>query len=274
MFSPVTECWNCHRQCDRYTRTCPYCGAALPVVYGPEPPPAPVTETKPPPAHAPTASVRRPPPRERADFTLNDPASVRERAAEATGFYAEKAAAEISHVQRLVQAMAKNAQAAAVLIICLCVVAYFGTTTSKSETLGMMDASSMKQAADGQLLQRQAVPSIESLTLGPKTVKVEEAWIAQVGRYDYAGTFSRDIVAVPSGQYRMYFRLTITGGPDTLELTTGTPPRPVLTLNLQRDGAPVVIRAIDLPSFVNPPQSVTVRDIQHPEFGTQTFKIH
>src|SRR4051794_39641042 len=119
----MSECWNCHRKCERYTRTCPYCGAALPVVFGPEPPPAPEPAAPP---EAPPEASRRPPPRARAEFVLNDPATMRERAAETTGFIAEKAAQEIDHIQEFLHSMRKNSQAAAVLVICVCIVLYIG----------------------------------------------------------------------------------------------------------------------------------------------------
>src|SRR4051812_41428168 len=104
----MITCWSCKREFEAGTKVCPYCGAAARAVVAPPAPavqPAPAPPPSPAPSRpAPPPAPRRPPPpppRQRTEFVLDEPATLRERATEATGYYAGKAASELGQISTI-----------------------------------------------------------------------------------------------------------------------------------------------------------------------------
>lgn len=262
----MKECWNCLRKLPDEAPLCEMCGATLPVIHAP--PPAPEPERRADKTHRDTT------PYARREFRLDRPASMQERASEAAGFYAERAAVELGRVQRLLQAVGDNLQAAAVLIACVAVVIYLGLVQPKQEELGTMDAASFEQAMALGLFVRQVVPSVETVNWNGGKIRVDEAWIGQLGRYKYASLFTDSTMIVQSGRYRMYFLTSQTDVSGKPQFHVGDPSREVPALKLERNRKPVLVHYVDLPSFVTKPQAIRVLDPARPQDGVARFTLH
>lgn len=244
----MASCWNCLRQTEPYTRVCPYCGAAIPVLYGPEPPPG-FRDAKPaPPAEVP---VRPEPPRERATFTLQTPADAGPAPGSREGARPRR---------RWI--------AAAVVAAALLHLAWSGEAPAPA---AQMDASSTEHAARDGLLIRAVQCSTPNLAFGGARITIQEAWMARVGVVTRVGWFARERIA-PTGPVRVYFRAAVTGHGTPVLFLAGSPQQAVEQLELERDGARVVLHYIDAPDTAAT-HTITLLDPRRPSERGSVFTL-
>lgn len=245
----MSSCWNCLRQNEPYTRVCPYCGAAIPVLYGPELPPGFRGSLPVPPAEVP---VRREPPRERATFTLQTPADAGPPAG----------LREVARPGRPWIAAALIGAAAGI---------YAGWSGEAPGPAVQVDASSREQASRDGLLINAVQCSTPNLAFGGSRITIEEAWKARVGVMTRTGWFARERI-VSSGPMRVYFRTTVTGKGAPVVFMSGSPQRAVEQLELERDGQRVVLHFVDAPDPAAT-HTITLLDPRQPSERGPVFTL-
>ena len=273
----MIQCWNCLRPSDGVETTCAFCGAALakygPPVPVPAPAPEPAPEPAPVPPPRPLPGERRPPrgrkaQPERADYVLQNPASLRERAQEATAFHAETAAKSLGSLARLAHAFHKNSRSGAVLAGCVSIVALIALSATAPPPGAKADAPSMAAAVERGQYYAKCKLSVDQVAWNGNTVSITEAWIGKLGTANQAGA-----AADPGAQYRLYFRLSTSPGPASFDAFTGVPPRRIRAVVVVDQGVSRLLHYLDLLAPLTAPITITLRDPAHPEFGRATFSV-
>lgn len=266
----MIQCWNCHRSFDENELSCAFCGAAVPkkkkaqpaagAAPAAQPPPAQEPAPAPPPRPAPRP-LSQLAPRERQTYTLNDPAA----AAEAAGLLRGEAASGRGTLGGMLRAMRHNARAAALLVVCVCVVALSGVTATSTLPPPRVEAVTAKSAEEQGLFYSSATPSEARVILNGQSVAVVEAWVAKIGKIDGP----KGLLQSAEDRLRLYFRLKPHGG-GPFEVYTGPTEQRARRMD---GGGPDPLYYVDLFARINPPVKVTLKDPEHPERGAATFSI-
>ena len=256
----MLACWRCHLAVQDGSTTCTSCGAPAVRPSGPE-------SSSLPAGNRPEATPLGP----RIKFVLEAIPPPDAPKAPVVAPEPKRVESRSEYVRRLAAALRENTQASLLLSLILAFVVFSALRATAPPETGRFNAASMQEAAQTKLLIRPATPSFSTLTVAGATIQVDEAWIAQVGRYEeYVA--SREIVPDTDGFNRLYLLLRITGA-ESVRLFAGNPPEPLKTLTVDRGGKPTVLHYLDISTFDLQPQTLLIADPTRPKAGSAKLVI-